>query len=131
MAFGQRNTYTVTFSSGGTASTVVTPLADALSVALYVSTGLVISGGGTALTVQICNASSGEAGGTSFYDFVTGQKSLLGLASTNGLQIQRGTAVVVDNFGFQQLRLTSTAGVTDGVTSYAVTTLSTQTSVQL
>ena len=124
--FAQRNTYTVTFSSGGTTSSVVTPLADVVSLGLFVSTSLTISGGGTALTVQICNASSGETGGTAFYDFVTGNKLLLGLASTNGLQVQKGTAVFIDNLGFQQLRFRSTAGVTDGVTSYAVTTLSTQ-----
>lgn len=123
--FAQRNTYAVTFSSGATASPIVTPLADAISVALYISTSLTITGGGTAVTVQICNASSGEIGGTAFYDFVTGVKTLQGLASTNGLQVQKGTAVTFDNFGFQQLRLTSTGAVTDGVTSYAVVTLST------
>ncbi len=124
--FAQRNTYAVTFAPSATASNIVTPLADAISVALFVSTGLTITGGGTAVTVQICNASSGETGGTAFYDFVTGVKTLQGLASTNGLQIQKGTAVTFDNFGFQQLRLTSTGAVTAGLTSYAVVTLSTQ-----
>lgn len=128
--FAKRDTYPLTFSSGATASPIATPLADVESVAIFVSTGLTISGGGTALTVQVCSASSGETGGTSFYDFVTGAWSLRGLASTNGLQIQRGTCVAIDNFGFQQLRLTSTAGVTDGVTSYVVAITSTDYAVQ-
>ena len=127
----RRDTYSLTFSSAATVSPILTPLAEVSQIALFISSSLAITGGGTALTVQVCNASSGETGGTAFYNFVTGNAPLLGLASTQGLQVQVGTCVVFENFGFQQLRLTSTGGVTDGGTHYAVVTKTSDLFIQL
>lgn len=117
MAFFQRRTYQVTFSSGATTSSIVTPLNDVAAVAVFVSTGLSIAGGGTTLTVQVCNASSNETGGTAFYSL------LVGVASSQTLSIGAGNIASISNVGFQQLRLSSTGAVNDGANHYAVATV--------